>query len=250
MAKPTWGVMAAMVVCGIFADWSNIGAATTVVSFVIHEPTGVAGVRTDNVGDGTYEDFRINPSNPANWCVDATPYSQGLLFVRLNRKLDGDAGSLRCSDHLDGDGNLGVPRNVRLTILNDQACDLLADPLAGLPVTDSASLPWNNTSSSGPCTVASNDNPRIRLDTLYKAKGKTTPIAFQTEMLNSLLYPVSYVIESDAAASITSLAPNVKLVKYASTYHLVRFAPGQKPKTMLPAFTMPVEMTFVTSIAP
>jgi hypothetical protein len=161
----------------------------------------------------------------------------------LNRKLDGDAGVQRCSDNPDGGGvDLGIPRNITLTIDDDAVCGLLADPLAGLPVT------WTTGSSPLSCTVATNANPRIRLETLYKARAKATTIDFQTEMSG---YPVSYVIRSDTAAVIAlGQGQNEKVVAYAGTYHLVKFAAGTKPKTVGPAFYMPVQMTFTTSVAP
>jgi hypothetical protein len=199
MVRPTWGVTGALAVCGILAAWSGVVAATTVVRFVINDDfpgDGEPGVRSD--GNPVYADYRIDPIPPVNWCVDAAPYSQGLLFVRLNRKLDGDAGVQRCSDYPDGGGvNMAIPRNITLTIDDDAVCDLLADPFAGLTVTDGGNLAWNIGSSSPPCTLATNDNPRIRLDTLYIARAKTTTIDFQTEMFGS---PVSYVIRSDTAA--------------------------------------------------
>jgi len=93
MARPTRAVAGALAVCGILAALSGVTAATTVISFVIYDaPVGERGVRSD--GNGGYFDYRIVPTTPLNWCVDAAPYTQGLLFVRLNRKLDGDAGEI------------------------------------------------------------------------------------------------------------------------------------------------------------
>lgn len=244
MARPTLGVTGALAVCGIVAALSGVTAATTVVSFKIHDgfPLEAAGVRSDGNNEGEYSDYRIDPLPPLNRCVDAAPYSQGLLFVRLNRKMDGDAGVLHCSDPDVG----GIPRNVTLTIDDQPVCDLLAADLdAGLLVTDAANVAWNTALSTGPCTLARIDNLRIRLDTLYKARAKTTTIHFQTEMFG---YPASYVIQSDAAATITG--SNLKDVRYTGNYHLVRFAPGVKPKTVGPPFYMPVQMTFWTSTAP
>jgi len=250
MARPTRAVTAAVAVCGILAALSGVTAATTVVSFGIFDPPpGAPGLSSD--GKGAYEDFRIAPNNPVNWCVDAAPYSgQGLLFVRLNRKLDGDAGVLRCSDNVfpyPTGSTPADPRNVTLTIGDVAACNQLADPDAGLPVTDAANIPWTIGLSNGPCILATNHNPRIRLDTLYKARAKSTPVAFQTEMFG---YPVSYVIQSDGAATITPVGETGRAVTYASTFHLVKYAPGTKPKNVGPAFRMPVQMTFTTTTVP
>ncbi|MGE0359859.1 MAG: hypothetical protein AB7H93_06590 [Vicinamibacterales bacterium] len=259
MARPTWAVTAAVATCGILAALSGVTAATTVVSFMIDDtfPALVAGgaaaapgVTSDGLAeDGAYADYRIDPTPPLNWCVDAAPYSQGLLFVRLNRKLDGDAGVLRCTANLNPNvvsPVFGIQRNVTLTINSLDACDRLAEPDAGLPVKDSANADWNLSAKTLPCTLSSNHNPRIRLETLYKARAKATPIHFQTEMFE---FPVSYVIQSEASAGIASVG-NVKEVSYTGTYRLVRYAPGSKPKTVGPAFTMPVRMTLVTHPAP
>lgn len=255
MARQTWAVTGALAVCGVLVALSGVTAATTVVRFIVDDsyppvlPGGVAGPGVRSDGNSEYFDYRIDPNHPLNWCVDAAPFSQGNLFVRLNRKLDGEAGVLRCNENLDSGGvNNGIPRNVTLTIGNDAVCDLLADPSTSLTVTDSANVDWNVSSSTGPCTLAENDNPRIRLATLYKARAKTTTVDFLTYMLNST---VSYEIRSDAPADIeVGLAPNQKVVTYAGTYHLVQFATGSRAKTVGPAFTMPVKMTFETSVVP
>ena len=155
MARPTWAVTGALAVCGILAAMSGVTAATRVVSFIVEDSyppiSAGPGVRSD--GNPEFFDYRIDPYHPLNWCVDAAPFSQGNLFVRLNRKLDGEAGVLRCSDNPDSGGvALGIPRNVTLTIGNDAVCDLLAHPSTRLPVTDGANVPWNISSSTGPCT--------------------------------------------------------------------------------------------------
>jgi hypothetical protein len=177
-----------------------------------------------------------------NWCVDAEPASPGNLIIHLNRKLDGPAGVLRCSDNPDEGGvDFGVPRNFTLRINNDAVCDLLADPLAGLPLVDGSDVPWNGATSVPPCVLPTNDNPRISLATLYKPRARTTNIKFQTAMFNPI-YPVSFVIDSDGEAAITHVNSTQRSVSYQGTYHLSRFSP--KGKTVGPAFNMPVTMVF------
>ena len=151
---------------------------------------GGAGVYSDAAtmptptGTMAYADYRIG-SLPLNWCVEAEPAPPGNLFVLLNRKLDGPAGVLRCSENPDGDGNTGVPRNFTLRIASDAVCDLLADPAAGLPLTDGGGVDWDASSSTTPCVLARNDNPRIRLATLYKSRAKTTGVDFCTVMFDA-----------------------------------------------------------------
>ncbi|MCA1563959.1 MAG: hypothetical protein LC804_28170 [Acidobacteria bacterium] len=132
-------------------------------------------------------------------CVDAEPFPVGNLFIRLNRKLDGEDGVLRCSEQ-PADGGGGVPRNFVLRVNSDQACQILSDPLAGLPVTDNVGQPW--TSGAGACIVARNDNPRIRLGTLYKSRAKTTPVDFLLVMFE---HPVSFEVRSDTARRSPSM---------------------------------------------
>ena len=227
----------------------------TVVSFAIDDgypgsvPAGSgAGVFSD--ASGTYFDYRIDPAPQLNWCVDAEPAPPGNLFIRLNRKLDGEAGVLRCSENLDGSGGMtnGVPRNFTLRIANDAACDELANSAAGLPLTDSLNDAWNVSGSALPCLLRTNENPRIRLGTLYKSRAKTTNVDFLTVMFTAL---TSYEIRSDGAATITPdpldpTDPTRKVIAYTGTFHLVRFEPGVKAKTVGPAFTMPVRMLFKT----
>lgn len=228
-------------------------AGTTLVSFMIDDffpVVGGAGVFSDGGGEpdtNSYHDYRLDPSPPVNWCVEAAPYSAGNLFVRLNRKLDGDAGTMRCTENPRSPGQAnGVQRNFVLRISSDQACDILSDPAARLPLTDPAGAAWDEVSSVTPCTLAQNDNPRIRLGTLYKARARSTNIDFLTEMFqdpNSSEYPNSYEIRSESAAPISSDG-NHKAVAYSGTFRLVKFEPGQRAKTVGASFAMPVKMDF------
>ena len=217
-------------------------AATTVLQVAIDDgfpASGGPGVFSDAATTLTnsYDDYRIGPSGPSdlNFCVEAEPAPPGNLFILLNRKLDGPAGVLRCSE------NGGTSRNFVLKIANEDVCDLLAEPAAGLELTNAAGIPWN-TAPAGTCVLATVFNPRIRMGTLYKARAKTTNIDF---LLGTDL-PVSYEIQSDALATITpsSLVPALKSVAYTGTYHLVRFAP--KARTVGPAFSMPVKMDLLS----
>jgi hypothetical protein len=245
--------LAAVPVIALFAAMTSVLAQSSLVTFTINDGypgnvpgAGGAGVFSDaaTTGTDTYSDFRIDPNPYLNWCVDAEALSPGNLFVRLNRKLDGDAGSLRCSENPRPDDALGVPRQFVLRIANDAACDILADPLAGLPLTDAFGNPWNTSGSLTPCVLLQNDNPRIRLGTLYKARARTTNVDFLTVMFN---YPNSYEIRSDADATIVqnSLDPTRRSVEYNGTFRLVKFTPGTKAKTVGPSFMMPVKIEFV-----
>ena len=242
--RPLSGLFAAVLLAVAYGTASS--AATTLVSFTIDDtfaPGGGAGVFSDAAVSGTnhYADYRIDPAPPLNWCVDAEPYSAGNLFVRLNRKLDGDAGVLRCTENPGPDGQpLGTQRNFVLRIALEEACDILSDPLAGLPVTDAAGTAWDPASSTGVCILAHNDNPRIRVGTLYKAKARTTTIDFLTVMFDQ---PNSYEIRSESTASI-STSGAVRTVTYAGTFRLFKFAPGEKARTVGPAFAMPLRNDF------
>jgi hypothetical protein len=243
--------LAAVSVIALFVAATSLLARSSLVKFTIdstypgHFAAGGAGVFSDaaNSGTDTYSDYRIDPNPYLNYCVDAEPDSTGALFVRLNRKLDGDAGTLRCSENLRPDGELGVPREFVLKIADNTVCDILADPLAGLPLTDKDGLPWN-TNGLLPCVLSQNDNPRIRLSTLYKARARTTPVNFLTVMFD---YPNSYVIQSDTEATITqdALDPARRSVAYSGTFRLVKYTPDTRAKTVGPSFMMPVRMEFL-----
>jgi hypothetical protein len=245
--------LAAVSVMALFVSMTSVLAQSSLVTFTIDgtypgsvPAAGGAGVFSDatNTGTDTYSDYRIDPNPYLNWCVDAQPGSAGNLFVRLNRKLDGDAGSLRCSENPRPDGAFGVPREFVLKIANDAACDILADPLAGLPLTDAYGNPWNTSGSLTPCVLLQSDNPRIRLGTLYKARPRTTSVDFLTVMFD---YPNSYEIRSETEATITqnALDPARRSVAYSGTFRLVKFAPDAKAKTVGPSFMMPVRMEFL-----
>ena len=212
-------------------------AATTVLQVAIDDgfPASVGSVGSGVFSDAattltnSYDDYRIGPSGPSdlNFCVEAEPAPPGNLFILLNRKLDGPAGVLRCSE------NGGTSRNFVLKIANQDVCDLLAEPAAGLNLTYD---------SSGTCVLGTVFNPRIRMGTVYKARAKTTNIDF---LLGTDL-PVSYEIRSDGLAGITTttLVPALKTVQYTGTYHLVRF--DTKAKAVGPPFSMPVKMDLLS----
>src|SRR5262245_45402534 len=70
-----------------------------------------------------YKDYRLTNSNSwpvdPNDCVEASPDSSGFLFIRFNRKLDGDAGTQFCSS------NGGTSRQFSLQINSQSACNEL-----------------------------------------------------------------------------------------------------------------------------
>jgi hypothetical protein len=228
---------------GVFLAMSWLpleSAGVTVLKFVIDDdfpgnPAFDPGAFSDGVPE--YADYRVY-SDSFNYCVQAEPYPPGNLFVRLNRNLDGDSGTQRCSD------NGGTPRQFVLQIHNATACGYLAsayntaDPGDEDGVFD---LAGNSYGGTGPCRVPRNDNPRIRFETLYKSKAKQTTVDFLTIMRGK---PVSYEIRSDTAAPIKHLDAVTREVAYTGTYHLVEFRPGTRAKTVGPAFPMPVRMVF------
>ena len=245
-------LLACCVTCLVVALMTSASAQSSVVSITVDDTfpglvaAGGVGVFSDAGTTGTnhYSDYRIDPYPYLNWCVDAQPSPPGNLFVRLNRKLDGEAGTLRCSENPRPDGLAGVPRNYVARIAVDAVCDMLADPRAGLPLSDAAGAAWDTSASSTPCVLPRSDNPRIRLPTLYKAKARTTPVDFLTSMFN---YPNSYEIQSDGEASISQnpMVPGLKTVSYSGTFRLVKFEPGVRARAVGPSFAMPVRMEFL-----
>ena len=78
------------------------GSKVDVLTFTIdNAPAGYAlsgdGIPSAD-SSGTYMDYRLASGGAAdpNYCVEASPSASGLTFIRLNRKLDGDAGYQYC----------------------------------------------------------------------------------------------------------------------------------------------------------
>ena len=129
--------VAAACMLGIILAMPGARAATTwVVSFTIDDSYDVEGNQTNAVrGDlysptdpadpsppqpVPYKDYRSTSVTPdPNFCVEASPYAGGGLFVRLNRKLDGDAGTMRRTDHG------GTQRQFSVVISSQGACQEL-----------------------------------------------------------------------------------------------------------------------------
>lgn len=219
-----------------------------VVSFTIDDSypgQSGPGVFSDagETGASSYHDYRVDPQEYLNWCVDGEPAPPGNLFVRLNRKLDGAAGVLRCTENPRPDGELGTQRNFVLRIADREACGIASDPAAGLPVVDANGAPWAP-GAPLPCTIQRNDNPRIRLGALYKSRAKVTNVDFLLVMFG---YPNSYEIRSDidAPIKINPLSPNLRTITYDGTFRLVKFEPGQKARAVGRSFTMPLRMEFI-----
>lgn len=215
-------------------------APTTIVtSFSITEDNTYWGLRSDVEATGTnaYADYRIDPTiNQLNQCVQAEP-TTGTLFIRFNRKLDGDAGVVHC-DPAPGSHLPPSARQYRLQINDPDICGLLAEADAGLAATGAL---LENTDG---CLLVRSDNPRIRLTTAFKPRTKTTPVAFLITMFD---YPVSWEIRTVNDATVTTGLggnPAMRSVQYTGSVQLYRYAPNFRTRVVGPAFSLPFQMVF------
>jgi hypothetical protein len=188
-----------------------------------------------NPPNGEYKDYRLTTAvTDPNYCVEASPESGGLTFIRLNRKLDGDAGYQYCGLYaIDPTNTPATPRQYALTIPAADACaELFANGY-----TEAA---------AAPCTLTGHDKPRIRLDNLYANRATSTPVSFLSEFYTDPA-GISYEVRTDSAAQVSIGAgdANVRNVQYGGTAHLVKFAPGVKATQVASAFPLPFHMTFV-----
>lgn len=241
VAKWTMGILAAAT-----AAASAKGPSVQVVTFTIDATTPQAvfsdghavsapAPYTDSAD--TYKDFRLTAGTVAdpNYCVEASPDNSGSLFVRLNRKLDGDAGFQYCQLYAPG----ATQRQFTLHITEPAACD----ELVSTSYISAADLDAN-----GGCFLTGSDKPRIRLTNLYARTAKSTPVAFLT-----LHYDgqnpggVSYEVQTDTDAVVSVVGnSNTRQVRYNGRAHLVRFVDGVSGSVAVqPSFDLPFQMTFV-----
>jgi len=203
-------------VLGAAGAWPAARAAATlkVLSFVIDD---TMAVRSD--GNGPYMDFRVPGAGAINYCVDAALDGSGGAFIRLNRKLDGDAGYQYCG--MFG----GTPRQFTLSITDSSACNAIANMPA-------------------PCSVTGSDKPRIRLDNVFASKPSKTPLAF---LILSYDESINYVVRTDADATVTQLYgdPDKRAVTYSGTARV-----WQGANTVGGAFSLPLHIDFVRSSVP
>lgn len=216
-------ILGAVVVAG-----AAKGATVQVLTFSIDEMTTPPNA-VFAVGADPYKDYRLSSglSDP-NYCVEASPDSSGFTFIRLDRKLDGDAGSQFC------DVFGGTKRQYSLTIAAADAClELYTNGYAA-------------TSGSG-CTFIGQDMPRIRLAKLFASKVTKTPVAFLSMFYDQSR--VSYEVRTDSDATVTTFmnSTNNRMVRYTGTARLVKFSPGASATPVASSFPLPFHMTFVRS---
>ncbi len=231
------------IVFGI-AVFSPVTRAATVwvVSFTIddtpvtNDPNAVSSV-ADSAGTPDYKDYRLGSGQQSdpNFCLEADATRN--LFIRFNRKLDGDAGVQRCDTPNDEHG-VGVQRQYRLEVRNNSACvELGANNY--LPEASE----WN-----APCEITGGVNPRIRMGSLF-AKGAKFPVDFlTTSPTEDKSTAISYEVQSIGNATIVPGPGDLSIVRtvsYSGMARLVKFGAGSKPATVAEPFPLPFQMTFV-----
>jgi hypothetical protein len=222
-------VTAGVLVLGLAIVSQALGAAPTVwlTTFSIDpsEDEILPNAVSDD-GGPDYKDYRLVQGGPGdpNYCVEAT--LSGGLFIRLNRKLDGDAGTQFCGQHG------GSPRQFAVVIAADTACAALSED--DYPVDGTA-----------PCVITGLDQPRIRITNDLYGKGTTrTPVAFLTKWYDTTRVSYEVRTETDATVIKDGLDSSKRTVYYEGNARLWRFAPGVKAKPVADAFPLPFQMTF------
>ena len=226
-------VTSTALVSGTLLITAAVNAAATVwlMTFTIDDGPSYA-VSGDGIdpaepgGPGVYKDYRLGTGLPddLNYCVEASPTP--LLFIRMNRKLDGPSGNQYCD--LFG----GSPRQFSITISNGSACsELWTHGYVDAPET--------------PCVLAGVDKLRIRIDSdLYAKRTTTTPVAFLAKPHDTAA--TSYEIRTAAGAAVlqAGVDPSMRIVSYSGSARLWRFEPGEKARAVAESFPLPFQMTF------
>jgi len=226
------GLTVAVVILAVTVASTTSKAASTVwlMMFTIENGFGVSGDGVDPVvsgGPGVYKDYRLGTQLPGDpdYCVETSPTTQ-LLFIRLNRQLDGDTGTQYCG--LFG----GAPRQFFLTVNSASACNELS--LHGYP-----------TGPDAPCVVSGLDKPRIRISSdVYARQTTTTPVAFLTEWYDPDRTSYEVRTETDASVLKDGTDASKRIVIYAGNARLWRFEPRVKARAVADAFQLSFQMTF------
>jgi hypothetical protein len=232
-----------VVICALLAGVAILAPGTraatvSLVSFSIDEAAAPTyAVFSDRAMTGTneYKDYRLSGGGESdlNFCVEADATRS--LFIRFNRKLDGESGVERC-DTPDDQYGTGRQRQYLLEIRNASACAELGA---------NGYLP-NAEAWTAPCTITGGVNPRIRMGSLF-GKNARFPVDFlTTNPTQDKSIAISYEIQSLANATIVA-GPgdlsNVRTVSYSGMAKLAKFG-GGTPSTA-ESFPLPFKMTFV-----
>jgi hypothetical protein len=197
------------------------GAATTwLLSFTI-DGAYADGVNVIADLAAPYEDYRLPTLPHPSPCVEAEPAANSHLHAVFNRKID-SAGT-RCNP-------AGSDRQFRIRIDGIGACTRIFNAYGPTAVA---------VAPDGTCELYYNDNPRVRVASLF-AKASRTPVAFLTAMFGNT---TSYEIRTETDAFITSAGANQRVVTYMGTARLVEFGTG-KTRAVEAPFNLKHKMTF------
>ncbi len=190
----------------------------------------------DVTGTNEYKDYRLGSGDESdlNFCVEASPYGRNMLFIRFNRKLDGDDGVQRCDTPTHEYSN-GTQRQYSLLIDNDSACWELG---SNGYLSDDAST-WHR-----PCRIVGGVNPRIRMGDPWVKNPRFAVDFLTTNPTEPKGSATSYVVESTANATILSGPNNTRIVTYGGMARLHKFAPNSVGVVAEP-FPLPFHMTLV-----
>jgi hypothetical protein len=217
----------------------NAAATVWLISFTIDDGYPVKGDGLTAPGDipGTYKDYRLGTGQPddVNYCLEASP-SANLLFIRLNRKLDGDSGTQYCGR------NGGSPRQFFVTINDDTACSELWSHGYNFYVDPQGQR--QETGPDAPCIFTGADKPRIRISNdPYARQTTTTPVGFLSKWYDESLTSYELRTETNAVVEKAGLDPSMRIVRYSGTARLWRFEPGVREGAVTQPFALPFHIT-------
>jgi hypothetical protein len=246
MLAGSWRIRA-IAGCGLLLAVCPIGmtaaakpSATAVATFWFEDGFDLAG---DGLGAetpstlGLYKDYRLATAgtDDINYCVEAGPDATG-LFIRLNRKLDGDAGFQYCDTYAPP-STTRLKRDITLHIRSAVACEELENAPPGYVTSDGGSG----------CYFGHFAKPRIRISAdVFGKRTTSTPVSFLEKSDNDS--DISYEVQTDANAAVTAnnpTNPNQRRVFSMGTAHLVKFVPGEKSSAVGASFPLTFSIILV-----
>jgi hypothetical protein len=218
----TLAISAWLLAGGLAAD----AAATWVATLAVNDAFANAKLTSD--GLGIYPDYRLPPETG---CIEASPDSRGFLHAVLNRKFDDGT---RCEP-------AGSVRQYRVHVVGAPlACARLSAAYGGNNVI---------TPVSGGCQIVYTDNPRIRIESVFKKGATSTPFALLTEMypgngLNGLSYEIRTLSNVPMGGG-----GDQRILTYDGQAILWEFGSG-RAKAVAEAFDLDFQLSVQRELAP
>lgn len=195
-----------LVVLCAFAGWIVAGSSTPATLTI----TDSLGVQSD--GQGTYSDNTLKVGNP---CVTAYVNSIGLFFIFMDyNPTFGSPGNC------ESNGGTTEDRTYSLTFpVGSGICGALV-------------------LGAEPCTLGTDDNPRIRADKLFGKNASSTTVGFLFNRNGT-----SYTLHTDSSATITGSGTSRTATYNGNASLMTVPMTGQKSKQVGTSFYCPFQFT-------